>query len=160
MGDIALQLTSFHESFFLGGLGSFLVTQVIYTVAFFSTKGPNILFFRKIYLAVPVVLYGVLIYWLLADGLGDMKIPVTIYTIVIMTMVLGALNRSGKVNPQSFRLVLLGAILFVLSDSMLAIHKFEQPFELARVATMSSYITAQYLIAMGCIRQFNLTLQK
>jgi uncharacterized membrane protein YhhN len=58
-----------------------------------------------------------------------------------------------------FLLVLAGAILFVLSDSMIAINRFTQPFELARIAIMSSYITAQYLIAVGCARQYNLTLQ-
>jgi hypothetical protein len=43
---------------------------------------------------------------------------------------------------------------------MIAINKFNQPFELARVAIMTSYVTAQYLIAIGCLRQFNLTLKK
>jgi len=106
IGDMLLQLTQFRESFFLVGLASFLITQLIYMVAFMITPGRNILFFRKIYL-----------------------------------------------------LVLAGAILFVLSDSMIAINRFTQPFELARIAIMSSYITAQYLIAIGCTRQFNLTLK-
>jgi len=43
---------------------------------------------------------------------------------------------------------------------MIAVNKFKQSFELARVAIMGSYITAQYLIAIGCLRQFNLTLKK
>ena len=159
IGDITLQLTQFQESFFLVGLGSFLITQLIYMVAFIITPGKNTLFFRKIYLLVPVVLYGWGILWLLSEGLGDMKLPVTVYTVVILSMLLAAINREKKVNRQSFLLVMVGAILFVLSDSMIAINKFTQPFELARIAIMSSYITAQYLIAIGCTRQFNLTLK-
>lgn len=159
MGDIILQLTQFNESFFLVGLGSFLITQLIYMVAFFITPGKNALFFKKIYMIVPVVLYGWGILSLLSDGLGDMKLPVTIYTVVILSMLLAAINREKKVNRQSFLLVLAGAILFILSDSLIAINRFEQPFELARIAIMSSYITAQYLIAVGCARQFNLTLK-
>ena len=159
IGDITLQLTQFQESFFLVGLTSFLITQLIYLVAFIITPGKNILFFRKIYLLVPVVLYGWGILSLLSDGLGDMKIPVTVYTLVILSMLLAAINREKKVNRESFLLVFAGAILFVLSDSMIAINKFSQPFELARIAIMSSYITAQYLIAVGCTRQYNLSLK-
>ena len=159
IGDITLQLTQFQESFFLVGLGSFLITQLIYMVAFFITPGKNTLFFRKIYLLIPVALYGWGILWLLSTGLGDMKLPVTVYTVVILSMLLAAVNREKKVNRQSFLLVLAGAILFVLSDSMIAINKFSQPFELARIAILSSYFTAQYLIALGCARQFNLTLK-
>ena len=159
IGDITLQLTQFQESFFLVGLGSFLITQLIYMVAFFITPGKNTLFFRKIYLLIPVALYGWGILWLLSAGLGDMKLPVTVYTVVILSMLLAAVNREKKVNRQSFLLVLAGAILFVLSVSMIAINKFSQPFELARIAILSSYFTARYLIALGCARQFNLTLK-
>ena len=159
IGDVTLQLTQFKEDFFLVRLGSFLVAQLIYLVAFFTTKGPNIIL-KRIYLALPMVLYGVLILILLWDGLGDMMIPVTVYCFVILTMLLAAVNRKNKVNPQSFQLVLFGAILFVISDSLIAINKFTQPFELARIAIMSSYVTAQFLIAIGCLRQYNLTLKK
>jgi uncharacterized membrane protein YhhN len=159
IGDVTLQLTQFHESFFLVGLGIYLITQLIYLVAFIITPGKNVLFFRKIYLLVPVALYGWGILFLLSEGLGDMKGPVTIYTVVILSMLLAAANRETKVNRQSFLLVLAGAILFVLSDSLIAINKFTQPFELARIASMSSYITAQYLIATGCARQYNLKLK-
>jgi len=157
IGDILLQLTQFRESFFLVGLASFLVTRLIYMAAFFMTPGKNVLFFRKFYLILPVALYGWGILYLLSVGLGDMKLPVTVYTVVILGMLLASINRERKVNRQSFLLVFAGAILFVLSDSMIAINRFTQPFELARVAIMSSYFTAQYLIAIGCTRQYNLT---
>ena len=159
VGDITLQLNSINEDFFMVGLGSFLVAQLIYLVAFFSTKGPNVVS-RKIYLALPVVIYCVFILWVLWDGLGDMMMPVTVYCVVIHVMLLAAINRKKKVNSQSYQLVLFGAILFILSDSLIAINKFEQSFELARIAIMTSYVTAQYLIAIGCVRQFNLTLKK
>lgn len=158
IGDVTLQLVQFREDFFLIGLGSFLIAQLIYMFAFFSTSGANILR-KRIYLALPVVIYGILILWLLWDGLGDMMIPVTVYCIVILTMLLGAINRKSKVNPQSFQLVLFGAILFVISDSLIAINKFTQPFELARITIMSAYVTAQFLIAIGCLRQYNLRLK-
>ena len=159
IGDMTLQLTSFREDFFLVGLGFFLIAQLLYLIAFISTKGSNVIF-RKIYLALPVILYGVLILWFLWDGMGDMTMPVSVYCIVILTMLAAAINRKEKVNPQSFQLVLMGAILFLLSDSMIVVNRFRQPFELASVTIMTSYITAQYLIAIGCLRQYNLTLKK
>ncbi len=157
LGDVTLQLTQFRESYFMIGVGCFLIAQLLYALAFFTTPGKNTLLFRKVYLIIPVILYGLGILWLLNDSLGDMRLPVTLYTVVIMTMLLAAINREKKVNRQSFLLVLAGAIIFVVSDSILAINKFAQPFELGRIASMTSYITAQYLIAVGCTRQFNLT---
>jgi uncharacterized membrane protein YhhN len=159
MGDVTLQLTPFNDVFFLVGLACFLVTQLLYMMAFFSTPGPNTVFSRKIYLAVALILYGWGIIRLLSEGLGELRMPVTVYTVVILSMLLAAINREKKVNRQSYLLVLSGAILFVLSDSLIAINKFTQPFELARMAIMSSYITAQYLIVVGCARQYNLTLK-
>ena len=158
MGDVFLQLTPFRETFFLVGLASFLVTQLLYTIAFFSTPGQHTLFFRKIYLIIPVAGYGWGILRLLSGGLGEMRWPVTVYTVVILSMLSAAINREMKVNKQSYLLVLAGAVLFVLSDSLIAVNRFAEPFELARIAIMSSYITAQYLIVLGCARQYNLTL--
>ena len=155
-GDMLLQLSQFHETLFLVGVGSFLVTQVIYTIMFFNTKGPNVVFFKKFYLALPVAGYGVLIIWYLKDGLGDMLIPITVYAMAILTMLFAALNREKKVNRQSYILVLLGALFFILSDSLIMINRIKIPFDLARVIIMSTYITAQYLIAAGCLKQYNI----
>jgi uncharacterized membrane protein YhhN len=157
-GDVTLQLQQFNDLFFMIGLCCFLIAQVLYLIAFFSTVGGNVLFFRKIYLILPVLIYGVVLLYFLYDGLGDMRIPVIIYAVVILTMLTAALNRLEKVNRKSYLLVLIGAVLFVLSDSMIAIDKFAYPFLLARVAIMTTYITAQYLIAVGCLKQFKIRL--
>jgi len=159
VGDVTLQLQAYSDNFFMIGLIGFLITQVIYLVLFFSTKGDNVLFFNKIWLAIPVLLFGAGIFWVFYDGLGDMMIPVLVYTVVILTMLLGAINRKEKVNQLSYSLVLIGAVLFILSDSILAVNKFAYQVPLYRLANMSTYITAQYLIAMGCIKQYNIELK-
>lgn len=159
LGDVTLQLQSRNDIFFMIGLSCFLIAQVIYLIAFFSTRGENILFFRKIYLVIFVYLYGVFLIYILFDHLGDMKIPVILYAAVILTMLASALNRQNKVNRQSYSLVLIGAILFVLSDSMIALNKFAYPFDLARIAIMTTYISAQYLIAIGCLKQYGIELK-
>jgi uncharacterized membrane protein YhhN len=82
-----------------------------------------------------------------------MRLPVIIYTIVILTMLEAAINRYGKVNRLSFILVLAGAILFVISDSLIALNKFGFPFMFSGVAVMTTYIAAQYLIVAGILKQ-------
>ncbi len=159
LGDVTLEFQQKNDLFFMIGLSCFLIAQVIYLIAFFSTKGENVIFFKKIYLILPVILYGVIVIYILYDGLGDMKIPVIIYTAVILTMLTSALNREKKVNRNSYILVLVGAIFFILSDSILAINKFGYQFDLAGIANMLTYITAQYLIAIGCLKQFDIKLK-
>lgn len=159
LGDVTLQIQQFNDLFFMVGLSCFLIAQLLYLIAFFSTKGKNVLFFRKIYLVLPVIVFGVVLLYFLYSGLGDMRVPVIIYAVVILTMLTAALNRQEKVNRQSYILVLVGAVLFVLSDSMIAIDKFALPFLLSRVAIMTTYITAQYLIGIGCIKQFGIQLK-
>jgi uncharacterized membrane protein YhhN len=159
-GDVLLQFASYNETFFLAGLGSFLIAQLMYVLAFFSTPGKNrVLFGPGIWLIIPVLAYGTGLLYYLWDGLGDMRIPVMVYAIVILTMLSAALNREGKVNRLSYLLVLLGAILFVLSDSLIAVNKFKASFALARIAIMTTYITAQYLIITGCLKQFSVSLK-
>ena len=120
---------------------AFIIPMLIWLYAS-HTRGPNVIFFRKVYLILPVAVYGFLILWYIYDGLGDMLIPIVIYAVEILTMLVAALNRQEKVNRQSFILVL--------------INKIKMPFELARIIIMSTYVTAQYLIAAGCLKQYNI----
>jgi uncharacterized membrane protein YhhN len=82
-----------------------------------------------------------------------MRIPVIIYAVVILTMLAGAINRIEKVNRQSCIMVLAGAILFVISDSAIAVNKFSYQFESSEIVVMSTYVLAQFLIIKGYIRQ-------
>lgn len=139
--------------FLLLALVLFSLTQISYITAFLLPKGGNPILNRRLYLPFLVVGYGALIIWLLYNKLGEMRVPVIIYTAIILVMLLTALNRHGKVNGVSFMLVSIGALLFVASDSMLAIKMFYQKFGFARILIMSTYVIAQYLIATGCIKQ-------
>ncbi|MGC9344957.1 MAG: lysoplasmalogenase [Bacteroidales bacterium] len=164
LGDVLLQFSNGEkefglatEDFFMLGLVAFLLTQVFYTIAFSTTKGKNSIFTSRIYMLILIIGYGALLLWLLYNKLvtpeGNYRVPVIIYTAVILTMLASALNRYGKVNGVSYMLVSIGAILFVASDSMIAINRFIEKFDFARILIMSTYITAQYLIAIGCLKQ-------
>ncbi len=160
LGDILLQLSNCNqelffkeETFFLLGLSGFLFTQIFYAIAFNIPKGKNKIFTTRIYQLLILVAYGLLLMWLLYNKLGDYKISVIIYAIVIHVMLASALNRFGKVNGVSYMLVAIGAIMFFASGSMIAINRFLEKFDFAQVLIMSTYILAQYFIALGSLRQ-------
>jgi uncharacterized membrane protein YhhN len=147
-GDMVLQYT------FIPGLICFLIAHLMYLTAFFITPGENTFRKRGFLLLLPVIAYGIGLVWFLFDDLGEMKIPVILYAVVILTMLAGAINRLKKVNITSFWIVLAGALLFVISDSAIAINKFSMPFRLSTPVIMSTYIIAQILIVTGYIRQY------
>ena len=153
-GDALLEIPKERADLFIPGLISFLLAHVMYLTTFFMTRGCNFIIRRGIWLLLPVLLFGAGIIFYLHNDLGDMGIPVTIYTVVILAMLTGAINRLKKVNTLSYWLVLSGAVLFLISDSALAINKFGHPFPGSSIVIMSTYLLAQYLIITGYIRQF------
>jgi|WetSurSiteA1Bulk_404760.scaffolds.fasta_scaffold00146_6 uncharacterized membrane protein YhhN len=152
-GDIALELTRQNELMFMLGLGCFLLTQVLYFVVFFLTPGSSASRWKYSLSILPVYLYGAGLLYYLYDDLGIMRIPVMIYAVVILTMLAGAISRIRKVSSASYLLVLCGAVLFVLSDSLIAVNKFSHPLHGASVLIMSTYISGQFMIVMGYLKQ-------
>lgn len=153
-GDIVLEFSDINGNVFLTGLVCFMMAHIMYLTVFFLTRGKNSIISNRIWLLIPVIIYGlVLVLYLYAD-LAEMRLPVIFYAAVILTMLSGAINRIEKVNRKSFYLVLAGAILFVISDSSIAINKFSYKFDSSGIVIMSTYIAAQYLIVAGYISQF------
>ena len=148
-GDVALGITWRQETLFIAGLIFFLLAHMFYILAFIRTPGPNLSPNQFFYAVIPLLLYGFILLYILWTDLGEMKVPVTIYTTVILAMVAAAINRIGKVNRTSYYIVLIGALLFLSSDSMLAINKFSQPFPFASPLIMFTYVAGQYFIVRG-----------
>jgi uncharacterized membrane protein YhhN len=153
-GDVMLELTHISANMFIPGLFCFLLAHIIYFTAFFLTPGESVILRKNVYLLVPVILYGAGLIYYIYDELADLRIPVIIYTAAILTMLTGAIDRFKKVNQKSYLLVLTGAILFVISDSAIAINKFGHNFEYSSIVIMSTYVIAQYLIVAGYINQY------
>jgi uncharacterized membrane protein YhhN len=152
------------EMAFLAGLGSFLFAHLLYIPAFVTVAHPaKPVLFSRPWLALPFVLlvFG-LISFLMNQAHPDfmeMKIPVVIYATIIMFMVLSAINRYNRVPEQSFKWVLIGAVMFMVSDSFIAISRFSTLFEtnvnIVRILIMALYAGGQFLIAKGCIEQYD-----
>ena len=76
-----------------------------------------------------------------------MLIAVFIYAVALVGMSLSALNRKGK---AAWKMVLIGSILFLISDLMIGTSKFIlEGFPYSGFAIMITYIIGQYLIVKG-----------
>lgn len=142
------------EQFFLFGLGSFLVAHIFYSLGFWGGRNGRRGFVeQKPWWSIPLILYGLfLLVYLYADIPDPMKVPVVVYSTVIVLMALTALNLSGNIDEHMFRLIMVGVLLFVFSDTLIALSKFKSgqlsPL-LSRLLIMGLYISGQALIAKG-----------
>lgn len=154
LGDIFLLFDTKNNLFFIFGLVCFLSTHIFYIIYFLKTPSSTVSLLKKQpWLVLLVITYGAVLVWLLYPHLGDLKIAVIIYAAVICTMLLCSLHIFLKVNTPANVFYLAGAAFFVLSDSLLAINKFYQPFAFAGVYIMLTYCAAQYFIVNGFIKQ-------
>ena len=137
--------------FFLLGLSAFLLAHVFYIVFFHNIRLREVIKSNPWLLLIVVIYYAVLIS-LLSPYLGSMKLPVRIYGIVISFMFLLAIHMLFIKNKKAGQWMFFGALLFVISDSALAINKFYQSFEGAGIIIMLTYGLAQLFITEGAIR--------
>lgn len=150
LGDVLLMFQPQHSIFFLLGLSAFLIAHIFYIIFFHRLRVLELVKSRVWALLLVAVYYAALI-TILSPYLNDMKLPVRIYGIVISAMLLLAIHMLFISRPQAGRLILLGAVLFVISDSVLAINKFYHPFQAAGITIMLTYGLAQFLIVKGAV---------
>ena len=150
LGDVLLMFVHKSTNFFMGGLIAFLTAHIMYIFVFLKNRNREI---NTILFTSILLIYGAAIFYFLHDGLGKLFIPVLVYMTIILLMVNTAFLRKGSVPITSYNLVLIGAILFMISDSLLAINKFHQPIYLAHVSIILTYALAQLFIVFGIKRQ-------
>jgi uncharacterized membrane protein YhhN len=149
IGDIILMLVDAWQHAFTMGLVSFLLAHVFYSSAFWKQRSP-----KKSPWPIIIVLlaYAVFLFSMLKDNLGAMMVPVVLYMLIILTMATLAFLRKKSEHPLGYWLVFAGAILFLISDSLLAINKFLQPLPMAHIGIMATYALAQYGIVFGILK--------
>ncbi|MGB3005417.1 MAG: lysoplasmalogenase [Chitinophagaceae bacterium] len=150
-GDVLLMFQEKKSIFFLLGLSAFLLAHIFYILFFHKIRIKEQVKSNPWFLLIVIVYYAGLMYWIL-PYLGDMKLPVRIYGIVISFMLMLAMHLFFIKNKNAGKWMLAGAILFVISDSVLALNKFYQSFEWAGTVIMSTYGLAQLFITEGAIK--------
>jgi len=146
LGDIYLDLGS---RYFNHGLRAFLFAHFAY-ILLFVRNWPRPLrpTGGQLVLAAIVLIYSLLLSNWLSPNLGALAIPVMVYicTITVMTV-------STILAGFSKRYVWIGAMLFMLSDSMIAAGRFKTAVPLSDYLVWATYYLGQYCIAIGFMRE-------
>ena len=132
-------------SYFTFGIASFLVTHLIYikiTVGFLEKYTKENIFMS----AIPFILLFIGVLYLTFENLGFLLVHVMIYGITIATFgAITLLNYRQKRTSENL-LLLLGAILFILSDSLIAVNNFYSSQQAFNILIILLYLFAQFLI--------------
>jgi len=155
-GDVLLMFESMNGNFFIFGLAAFLIAHVFYIVLFDQIRIKDKIKQSLIPL-LPIAIYYILLISLLQPRLGEMKKPVSIYGLIISIMLSFSIDLWRLKDRQVSFYIILGALFFIISDSLLAINKFYQSFENAGIAIMFTYGIAQLLITLGAVRYITST---
>ncbi len=142
LGDVFLMLP---KDRFVAGLVSFLVAHLLFIGAMVSDFGP----FYAWKPFIPIAIYMLIFLWILLPKTGKMTIPVLVYALVIMIFLWQAAGRAWVLAGNSSTYAFFGAVLFVISDSILAYNKFVKPFKPAEFFIMTTYRSALILLALS-----------
>lgn len=154
IGDCILLFADKSELYFIFGLVAFLIAHILFIILFIKQKSENKNIKKPLFWVgcIGVLLYLAKMLSLLLPTLGDLKIPVSIYALTISIMVVMALKGAFNWQNKSKYIVLIGAVFFVISDSILAINKFYTPIDLASFWLMLTYLMAQFCITYGILK--------
>ncbi|WP_030924994.1 lysoplasmalogenase [Streptosporangium amethystogenes] len=138
-GDVALEI----DGLFLAGMALFAGAHVCYVTCLVREGALRALRRRP---AIPVV-YGVL--WagmvlLLWPGLGDLRLPVAVYSLLLTATAVTAAGLGPRIGA--------GGALFLLSDALIAFGLADLPRPpMTGLVIMTTYVAAQYLLASGIV---------
>jgi uncharacterized membrane protein YhhN len=145
LGDVLLDMS---PGMFPAGLGAFLVGHLLYIWLFLSNRSRPLLLSsgEKALIGGLVVFAAVMAAWLV-PAVGPLAPAVVAYMAALVGVVIAATLLQG--NP---RWLLIGAILFLVSDSILAVNKFKMPVPGREFLIWPTYYLGQLGIALGFLR--------
>ena len=93
---------------------------------------------------------GVCFYLLIRSGLGKLKGPVIVYITIISFMVSRAFSTlfSPNFSEKQGLMIFFGALLFYISDMILAANRFWRPWKYNRIS-LAFYYSGQMLLALA-----------
>ncbi|WP_457616216.1 lysoplasmalogenase [Lutibacter sp.] len=143
----------YEGSFFFNlGLLSFLIAHLLFIKIVVSDIPKSDIKVKAISFIPFIITFSVLLYTL-KDVLNEMLLPVTVYGVVISLF--GAISLLNYITSKTTKslFMLLGALFFITSDSILAINKFYVSKEIFKSVIMITYIIAQYLIYRSMVQK-------
>ena len=151
-GDFMLDFD--RHNWFIFGLGAFFIAHLFY-LASLKPYIKKLMQIKYLSTILAYIAYGAVMLFLLADGLGEMFVPVTAYMSVLLLMALATV-----LSDKSNSWLVVGGISFVISDSLIGFDKFYLPIEHSHFAVMISYYFAQFALLKGFIAAQNLAIKK
>lgn len=141
LGDVLLEVPG--TLAFLAGMAAFLVMQVCYIRGFLGLGAGAWLRAHR-----PVVA-GWALLWValnvaLGPLLGDLRWPITVYSLALITMAACAVATGS-------RTIASGGVLFLVSDLLIGLRAAEVAIPASGVLVMSTYVAAQLLIVLGWV---------
>ena len=146
LGDVLLDWPGNH---FVAGLCAFLVTQLLYATLFARDwRRPFTLNAMTRMLAAGVLFFSIALTVWMWPNLGKLALPVMVYIGALTLMVESALLAQFKV-----RWIVLGAVLFMLSDSLIGVNRFKLDVPLREYLVWATYYLGQCGIVLGYLQE-------
>jgi uncharacterized membrane protein YhhN len=145
LGDVLLD---WNADLFPAGLGAFLIGHFVYIGLFWRNRPKRTRLPRPEKLIVIALgLFVAIMSFYLLPPTGQLAPAVAMYMGALTGMVMSAVALQ---LPE--RWVMAGALLFLLSDTILAVSKFKNPLPGREFLIWPSYYAGQALIAVGFLR--------
>ncbi|WP_281630507.1 lysoplasmalogenase [Vibrio sp. St2] len=132
---------------FVQGLTVFLLVHFIYSFAFYTQLDGLI----NWWLPLLLLSIGIIVFLLLLPTLGNMKLPVAFYSLGILGMAWAAIEYWRVDHAQSAAFAVMGALIFITSDIVLAVDRFRSSSAFSRHVIMITYYTAQLLLTLSVV---------
>lgn len=133
---------------FMAGLATFFVAHLFYIAAFRTARFKSV----PLIAAIPLVLYGLfMVYWIALPQVfsGEVVLGVAIIAYMAVILLMG-----WEAIRTRLPLVIIGAFLFICSDSFLAIDRFVTPLPARDALVMVTYYAAQVFFAASIGSKF------
>lgn len=130
---------------FTAGVIAFLAAQFFYVAAFLQTRPASFDFMT----ALPFLVYAFFMMGVLYPRLGSKKAPITLYIGVMTVMAILAAQRYISMGGKSAFYALIGAGLFVASDTILALDRYSRKIPAAQIFILGTYFPAQIFFALS-----------
>lgn len=140
---------------FLPGLGGFLLAHVMYIIFFLKIRYSNppvpLCRYPLILLNAAIVILFILF---MAPYLGNLIVPVIVYAFALSITVQSVLHAFHFRRQPAGWYCIIGAVLFLLSDLLIAVGKFYHSFPGGDVIVMLTYGFAQWGLVYGSTEYF------
>jgi uncharacterized membrane protein YhhN len=150
VGDVLL-INGNEFAYLATGISFFILGKAFYCYIFSHSKDFNIS--RLIPFFIVSFIYTTVLFILIYDNLGSMFVPVLIFLFVAIMMLQLAYLRKNAVSKISYQLVLIGALISMVSDTVTALKEFYTAIPFQEITIMLFYGISQYFIILGITKE-------